>query len=85
MQITQEQLQEVKKIDSTLSDMRFAISELEIQKVKIVGQFQSARNRMEAQAEEYLIAAGIPQDEVKTYRINLATGEIVKKEQPPQV
>ena len=62
---------------NTIDHLRLSIGAMEGRKLKMLTQIESLQSRVEEAAKESMIKAGIPEDKLEEYNIEIKTGKIV--------
>lgn len=76
--IADDKLQRLAAIRDAGLQIRNAIGDLEIRKQELFVQHIGVKQQMEKEAEAALIEAGVDQENLKEYRIDLKTGEFTR-------
>lgn len=76
--ISEKAMEKIKDISRTTERMYVAIGAMECQKANMVAQSISMRSNIEKTSRDAMIEAGIPEDQVENYKVDIKTGKILK-------
>ena len=83
--ISKEAMEKLQNIKNTSEQLHVGVGALETQKLQMCSQILQLRNETETVAKVALMEAGISEDKLEEYRVDIKTGKIVATKDIPQM
>jgi hypothetical protein len=76
-EISKEDFEKISSLMKINENLYIGIASMEVQKQRMISQVNSTSNEIEGIAKKSMLNAGIPEEELEKYRVDIKTGKIM--------